>query len=101
MASSKPTLNPLTDVPKNKTEVTKPFMSAYIKCEKASDADREWFKTIVGNPEYQEEKINRLDNTPYLDINIPKVREKFCERFFPHLLEKKKNKSFIEDIMSL
>ena len=101
MASSKPTLNPLTDVPKNKTEVTKPFMKAYIKSEKATDADRAWFKTIVGNPEYQEQKINRLDNKPYTDINIPKVREKFCEKFFPNLLEKKKKTSFIDDIMNL
>ena len=39
MASSKPTLNPLTDTPVNKTQITKPFMLAYIKSEKATAED--------------------------------------------------------------
>lgn len=101
MASSKPTLNPLTDTPVNKTQITKPFMLAYIKSEKATAEDRAWFKSIVGNPEYHQEKINQLDGSPYTDINIPKVRELFCRRFYPNLLEKKKSKSFIDEIMDL
>ena len=101
MASSKPTLNPLTDTPKNKTEITKPFMKAFIKSEKATDADRAWFKSIVGDPAYQRECVNQLDGTKYIDIHIPKVREQFCKRFYPNLLEKKKAKSFIDEIMDL
>ena len=31
MASSKKTLNPLTDTPTSKTDITKPFMLAYLK----------------------------------------------------------------------
>ena len=51
MAQSKPTLNPLTDTPKDKTDVTKPFMLAFMKSEKATAEDRAWFKAIVSNPE--------------------------------------------------
>ena len=103
MAQAKPTLNPLTDTPKNKTEVTKPFMIAFIKSEKATAEDREWFKKIVSNPKNQKEYINRLNGTPYTDIDIPKVRKEFCGRFFPQLAEDKKGKkkSFIDTIMDL
>ena len=102
MAGAKPTLNPLTDTPKSKTEVTKPFMLAYMKSEKATQEDREWFKTIVSNPENQKMYRNRLTNEDYLDIDIPKVRLAFCQRFYPNLVEKKKGtKSFIDTIMDL
>lgn len=101
MASSKPTLNPLTDTPTNKTQITKPFMLAYMKSEKATAEDKAWFKSIVGDPAYVREYTNQLDGSTYEDIHIPKVREQFCKRFFPNLLEKKKTKSFIEEIMDL
>lgn len=101
MASSKRTLNPLTDQPTNKTEITKPFMLAYIKCEKATDEDRKWFKSVVTNPENQEEKVNQLDGSTYTDIKIPEVRKAFVDRFFPNLNAKKKTMSFIEEIESL
>lgn len=102
MASAKKTLNPLTDTPTTKTEVTKPFMLAYMKSEKATDEDRAWFKKIVSNPDYQEEKINKFGGKPYTDIKIPEVRQLFCERFYPNLsVKKKKTKSFIDSIMDL
>jgi hypothetical protein len=101
MASSKPTLNPLTDTPTNKTQITKPFMRAFMKSEKASVEDREWFKKIVSNPENQKEYKNQLDGTVYTDIDIPKVRKAFVDRFFPQLNEKKKSTTFIDDIMGL
>ena len=53
MASSKPTLNPLTDTPVNKAQITKPFMLAYIKSERATEEDRKWFKDLVSNPNNQ------------------------------------------------
>lgn len=101
MASSKPTLNPLTDTPTNKTQITKPFMLAFIKSEKATDEDRRWFKSIVTNPDNQEEKVNQLNGEPYMDIKIPEVRKAFVDRFFPQLNAKKKNMSFIEEIENL
>lgn len=101
MAQAKPTINPLTGSPKNKTDITKPFMIAYMKSNLPSQADKEWFKDIVRNPEYQKEYYNRFTQERYIDIDIPKVREKFCERFYPNLLEKKKNQTFIDMILDL
>jgi len=102
MASAKRTLNPLTDTPTSKTDITKPFMLAFMRSEKASAEDREWFKRIVSNPENQKEYTNRLNGEKYTDIDIPKVRKLFCERFYPQLAAKKKtNKSFIDSIMDL
>lgn len=101
MASSKPTLNPLTDIPTNKTQVTKPFMLAYIKSEKATDADRAWFKALVADPKNQKEQVNQLTGETYLDIDIPVIRKAFIDRFFPQLNAKKGKKSFIDEIMEL
>ena len=101
MASSKPTLNPLTDQPTNKTQITKPFMLAYMKSEKATAEDRAWFKKIVSDPANQKEQINQLTGEPYIDIDIPKVIKAFVDRFYPNLNAKKGKKSFIDDIMDL
>ena len=102
MASAKPTLNPLTDTPTSKTQITKPFMLAYMKSEKATTADKVWFKEIVADPAYQKEQINQLTGKPYLDIDIPKVRKVFVERFYPNLAVKKKtNPTFIDEIKNL
>lgn len=101
MASAKKTLNPLTDKPTNKVEVTKPFMLAYMR-QVASEQDKAWFKEIVSNPENQKEYTNQLNGTPYMDIDIPKVRKAFIDRFFPQLNAKKdKNKTFIDSILDL
>ena len=102
MAQAKKTLNPLTDTPTAKTDITKPFMLAYMKCEKATAEDKAWFKSVVSNPENQKEYKNQLNGEIYTDIDIPKVRLAFCERFYPNLVAKKKSKkSFIDSIMDL
>lgn len=101
MASAKKTLNPLTDTPSNKVEVTKPFMLAYMR-QVANEEDKTWFKKIVSNPDNQKEYTNQLNGTPYMDIDIPKVRKAFIDRFFPQLNAKKdKNKAFIDSILDL
>lgn len=101
MASAKKTLNPLTDTPSNKVEVTKPFMLAYMR-QVANEEDKTWFKKIVSNPDNQKEYTNQLNGTPYMDIDIPKVRKAFIDRFFPQLNAKKdKNKTFIDSILDL
>lgn len=101
MASSKPTLNPLTDKPTSKTQITKPFMVAYMKSDKVTDADIAWFKTVVSNPENQKEYKDQLHGTVYTEIDIPKVRQEFIKRFYPNLNAKKGKKTFIEEIMDL
>ncbi len=102
MASSKPTLNPLTDTPVNKSQITKPFMLAYIKSEKATDEDRKWFKELVSDPNNQEPKTSQLNGKTYIDIKIPEVRMAFIDRFFPQINAKKRTKkTFIEEILDL
>lgn len=100
----KTTLNPLTDTPENLTQVTKSFMLLYIK-EKGKPADKKWFKELCGNPEYQKPFKSNLTGQEKIDIDIKKVREAFCERFFPNLLEAKKkkanNKSFLDLVNDL
>ena len=101
MASAKKTLNPLTDTPSNKVEITKPFMLAYMR-EVAKEDDVEWFKKIVADEKNQKEYLNKLNGTTYIDIDIPKVRKLFIDRFYPQLNAKKeKNKTFIDSILDL
>ena len=59
MASAKKTLNPLTETPSNKVEVTKPFMLAYMR-QVANAEDKAWFKKIVANPDNQKEYTKEL-----------------------------------------
>mgnify|MGYP003294530183 CR=1 FL=1 len=101
MASAKPTLNPLTETPTNKTQVTKPFMLAYIKSELADEEDRAWFKSLC--VKHKVMKVTNLggEEKEYPDIDIPEVRKAFCERFFPNLVAKKKTKSFFDEILDL
>lgn len=101
MATSKPTLNPLTDKPTSKTQVTKPFMLAYIRCEKATDEDRAWFKALCKKEESRKMFVNPFNNEEYEDINVPVVRKEFIERFFPQLNAKKQKKTFLEEIEDL
>lgn len=102
MAGTKKTLDPMTETPKTKTDVTKPFMLAYMKCPKATPEDREWFKKIVSDKKYQKTYVNKLNGGTYIDIDIPAVRQLFCERFYTNLTVKKtKNKTFIDSIMEL
>lgn len=101
MASAKKTLNPLTDTPTSKTDITKPFMLAYMR-QVANEEDKAWFKKIVADANNQKEYVNKLNGQPYTDIDIPKVRKLFTDRFFPQLNAKKeKNKSFIDSILDL
>ena len=102
MASRRKTLNPLDPAqqPQNKTDITKDFMKAYMKAV-ASDEDKAWFKKIVSNPDNQKEYLDQLHGTTYTDIDIPKVRKAFVDRFFPNLNKKEGKKTFIDEMMDL
>lgn len=101
MASTKKTLDPRTDKPETKTEVTKKFMMVYMETV-ASQDDVEWFCDIIQKPEYRKMYTNKLNGSKYEDIDIPKVREQFCARFYPYLNAKKKtNMSFTDRMMAL
>lgn len=102
MASAKKTLNPLTDKPASKVDITKSFMIAYMESEIATKEDVEWFADLIQKPEYRKICVNRLNGEEYEDINIPKVRELFCKRFFPELNTKKKTAlSFTDRILAI
>ena len=76
-------------------------MLAYMR-QVANEEDKAWFKKIVSNPDNQKEYTNQLNGTPYMDIDIPKVRKAFIDRFFPQLNAKKdKNKTFFDSILDL
>jgi hypothetical protein len=101
MATSKPTLNPLEDKPTNKTQITKPFMLAYIRCEKATPEDRAWFKALCKKPENRKDYVNPFTHEEYNDIIVPEIRKEFVDRFFPQLNAKKQKKTFLEEIEDL
>lgn len=97
MANHKvPTLNPLTDTPKKKTELTKDFMLAYIKT-KGNEEDKQWFKQKV--KEYTIEKDNKLKGKAKVKgLNIMPLRNEFANRFFPNL---NKVKDFFAEVENL
>lgn len=89
-------IDPLTQSPQTKSDITKSFMLAYMKSGKPSKEQIDKFKEIVksNQKEYTSPKGEK-----YTDINVPKVREEFCKLFFPHLLPAKK--TFTDEILSL
>ena len=94
-------LDPRTDKPKNKIEITKKFMEDYMKLV-AKPEDVEWFKKLVSDPKNHKEYKNSLNNTTYTDIDLAKVRKEFATRFYPYLNKPKKEKiTFIDSIMKL
>ena len=101
MAGTKKTLDPRTQKPETKTEVTKKFMELYMETV-ATAEDVEWFIGVIENPDNRKMYTNKLNGEKYEDINIPKVREQFCARFYPSLNAKKKtNLSFTDRIKAL
>lgn len=101
MAGTKKTLDPRTEKPETKTEVTKKFMELYMETV-ATAEDVEWFIGVIENPDNRKMYTNKLNGEKYEDINIPKVRELFCARFYSYLNAKKKtNMSFTDRIKAL
>lgn len=101
MAGTKKTLDPRTDKPESKTEVTKKFMMLYMETV-ATAEDIDWFCEIIQKPENRKMYTNKLNGEKYEDIDIPKVREQFCSRFYSYLNAKKKTSmSFTDRMMAL
>lgn len=98
MAKKKlPTLNPLTENPTKKTQLTKDFMLAYIKA-KGTEKDKHWFKELV--KECTIEKENKLKGKNIVKgLDMKTMRNEFAERFFPNLLIK--TSSFFDEVEKL
>ncbi len=56
---------------------------------------------IVADPNTLKEYLFQLHGTPYTEIDIPKVRKAFIERFYPNLTKKEGKKTFIDEILGL
>lgn len=82
---AKRTLNPMTETPQNKVDITKSFMEAYMKSEKATKADLDWYISIIEKPENRKTYKSSLTGKSYEDIDVGKVRSLFCDRFYPNL----------------
>jgi transposase-like protein len=80
--AKKTTLNPLTDTPANKTQITKDFMLAYVRA-KGTQKDKAWFKELAHNCVI--EKVNKLNNKKGQGFDMKKMRDEFVLRFFPNL----------------
>ncbi len=85
MARKTPELNPLTDIPTKKIQVSKQFMLGYIKAH-GTDEDKEWFKKLVRDNKVM--KVSSLDHKEHKTLDIAPVREAFCERFFENVGKK-------------
>lgn len=97
MAKQK-TLNPLTEEPTKKTEITKDFMLIYIQV-KGTDKDKKWFKDKVA--EYTIEKSNNLTKETVKGLDISKLRKDFIDRFFPNLNKSKGADDFFKAVENL
>lgn len=90
------TLNPLTDEPTKKTELTKDFMLTYIKV-KGTEEDKKWFKEEV--KKYTVEKyINLKEGKKVKGLDLKPLRNEFADRFFPNL---NKTKDFFAEVDEL
>lgn len=93
MAKTKKTFDASTFNPTQKSEITKAIMLEYLKSDKATQEDREWFKSIVNDKNYRRTLKSGLTGKDYEDIDIKKVRELFINRFFQDNFRKKENES--------
>lgn len=98
---AKKMLDPMTQTPESKTQITKAFMEAYID-KRGTYEDAVWFcELIEKNPAT---KTNYITKKEYEDIDIPVVRKEFCKRFFPDLeggKGKKKKLSYNDRVQAL
>lgn len=85
MAKKRKELDPLTEKPENKSDLTKTYMLGYIKAH-GTDEDKAWFKELVRNNKVM--KKSALDGKEYPQLDLAPTRQAFCERFFENILKK-------------
>ena len=68
---------------------------------------KDWYTKLYGSEEQRAkmkkciqdhtvERTSQLTKKTYKDIELKAVRDKFCELFFPNLVQKKGKKSFFD-----
>ena len=96
--ATKVRLDPLTDKPTKKGDITKNYMVRYAKAYGTPEQRAELKQFIK---EHTVEKESKLTHSTYKDIELKACREKFCELFFPELVEKKGKRTFFEEVEDL
>lgn len=98
----KKALNPKCDVPVSKKEITKDFILHYTAEKGTPEQKAELKKFILAHTVSRKKPVG---DGEYVDIDLAKVRAKFCEMFFPELNKKKsptkKKETFIDMVERL
>lgn len=89
-------LNPLTETPKSKLDITKNFMFGYVKNKGAEDM--KWFKSIV-EPNIIEKKAPNSQKV-IRTYDVKPVRDEFCKKYFPNLIKSSKAEEQLDEILS-
>ena len=83
MGGTNKTLNPLTDTPTSKQQITKSFMEAYMSCAKSTKEDLIWYgdkNTPPGMKSYlTDDSESVFDNFVYVDSSVDK---KYIDKLF-------------------
>ena len=89
-------LNPLTDVPTSRSDLSLTFMLGYVK-EKGTKEDKDWYiKLVEKNIENKVCHLPQAKGKKTPTPNIAVIREEFCKRFFPQFVSTKKNQSYLD-----
>jgi hypothetical protein len=98
MAKKRIELNPLTDTPKNKLDITKTFMKTYLE-NKGSVEDKKWFASIV-RENIVEKSAPSNPSVKVRTYDLAIVRDAFVDRFFPQMKKKSGAEKDLDDILS-
>lgn len=91
-------LNPETDTPEKILEVSKAFMTGYLKAKGTVD-DKKWFAALV--EKNLVERTIPTSGKKYRDYKLKVVRAAFIERFFPALSASQEScQDMIDEILS-
>lgn len=93
MATKKIKLDPKVDKPEKRGDIDKEFIVEYTILYGTPDQRAAIKKCIK---EHTVERTSQLTKKPYKDIELKPVRNKFCELFFPKLIEKKTKGGFFD-----
>lgn len=93
---AKKELNPLTDTPKNKLDITKNFMYGFVKSK--GNEEMKWFAEVVSKHIIEKKAPNSQKGVRTYDVKP--VRDEFCKKYFPNLIKSSKAEEELNDILS-
>lgn len=87
---SKEKLNPLTQQPQTRTDLTKDYIKGYIKAH-GTEEEKQWYIALVRETP-KVERTNQLTKKKYYTDDMKKIRVAVIDKFFPQLKPKPKKK---------